>query len=167
MIITGRAWTFGDLVDTDVMFPGFALRLPTFEAVTHLFASVRPGWSELVRPGDVVIGGRSFGIGSARPVASLLRCLGISAVLADGLSSLFQRNCVNDGLYAASAAGISTLCAEGAAVTIDTRAGRATCEQTGESLTFAPLPPFVEAIVDAGGVADVLRRDGYLPALTR
>jgi 3-isopropylmalate/(R)-2-methylmalate dehydratase small subunit len=162
MLITGRTWIFGDRVDTDVMFPGFALRLPTADAVTHLFAGVRPGWSEQVQPGDVVIGGQSFGMGSARPVATLLRRLGIRGVLADSLSSLFQRNCVNEGLYAATVPGISVLCDEGTIVTVDTNAGRATNER-GESLDFAPLPPFVEAIVDAGGVVDALRRDGYLP----
>lgn len=47
----GRAWVFGDDVDTDVMLPGAALRLPPEEGVPLMFGAVRPGFASLVAPG--------------------------------------------------------------------------------------------------------------------
>lgn len=161
--LVGRAWVFGDQVDTDVMFPGDALRLPVAEASTRLFEPIRPGWADLVVPGDVVVGGRSFGIGSARPVAALLRHLGVAAVLAETMSSLFQRNCVNAGLPALAVPGIAAACAEGDELHLDLVEGVVTIGRTGGRLRFPPLPAPVAALVEAGGVRAMLRAEGYLP----
>ena len=70
-IIEGRAWVFGDSVDTDNMYPGFAMKLPVGEAAKHVFYDLRPGWTDEVQAGDIVIAGKNFGIGSSRPVAQL------------------------------------------------------------------------------------------------
>jgi 3-isopropylmalate/(R)-2-methylmalate dehydratase small subunit len=160
--IRGRVWLFGDSIDTDVMFPGFALRLPIADAAQHLFDSIRPGWASQVEPGDIVVGGTSFGVGSARPVASLLRHVGIQAVLAESMTTLFQRNCFNDGLLALPARGVTQLCSEGEVITIEPDTGQVTNEH-GDSIHLVPVPPFVASMLEAGGVLGVLRRDGYLP----
>ena len=98
--ITGRAWIFGDSIDTDAMYPGFAMKLDTAEAARHVFYDLRPGWTEQVRRGDVVVAGRNFGVGSSRPVATLLKHLGVSALVAEEFNSLFLRNAINNGLPA-------------------------------------------------------------------
>jgi 3-isopropylmalate/(R)-2-methylmalate dehydratase small subunit len=161
--LTGRVWLFGDYIDTDVMFPGAALKLPVAEASACLFQALRPGWPALVEPGDIVVGGRSFGAGSARPVASLLRHVGVAAVLAESMSSLFQRNCVNAGLLAIPSPGITDLCVEGDRISLDLDGGKVVNERSGAVLDVPVLPPMMKALVDAGGVLDLLRRDGYLP----
>lgn len=161
--VRGRVWMFGDDVDTDVMFPGAALRLPTSEACTQVFAAIRPTWHREVRPGDLVVGGRSFGSGSARPVARLFRALGVAAVLAESMSTLFQRNCINAGLLALSAPGITQLCQEGDVLSMATDQGSITNISTGATLAVDALPPLLGDLVDAGGVIEMLRRDGYLP----
>jgi 3-isopropylmalate/(R)-2-methylmalate dehydratase small subunit len=115
----GRAWCFGDAVDTDVMLPGHALRLPLDEAAQSAFEAVRPGWAATVGPGDVVIGGHDFGTGSARPAGAMLRLLGVRAVLAESMSSLFQRNAVNAGLLALAVPGVAAEIRDGERIELD------------------------------------------------
>jgi 3-isopropylmalate/(R)-2-methylmalate dehydratase small subunit len=158
-----RAWVFGDQIDTDLMFPGAALRLAVPEASALLFDAIRPGWSRLVEPGDVLVGGRSFGVGSARPVASLLRHIGIGAVVAASMSSLFQRNCFNAGLAAVVLPDVGDHCKEGHIVAVDLATGSFVNETTRTIATFTPLPGMVLDLIEAGGVREMLRRDGYLP----
>jgi 3-isopropylmalate/(R)-2-methylmalate dehydratase small subunit len=160
--IVGRTWVFGDSVDTDVMFPGRALRLPPEEAVPLLFSSLRPSWSEAVEPGDIVVGGEQFGIGSARPVGTLLRLVGVSAVVASSMSSLFQRNCINAGVIAFPVPKVSEICQEGERLQLDIAAGRAANLTTGAETSFAAIPDFVRTIIDNGGVISRLQKEGYL-----
>lgn len=158
----GRVWKFGDGVDTDVMYPGKALRLTSVDACDLLFEGLRPGWSSQVVEGDVVVGGHNFGIGSARPVGVLLFMVGIRAVLAESMSSLFQRNCINAGLFAAAAPGIAAMCEEGDRLAVDMDRGLATLVVSGTTCPVPVLPPFVRRIVEEGGVLNQLRNDGFL-----
>lgn len=162
MRIAGRALVFGDDVDTDVMMPGKALRVPVDAARRMLFDAVRPGFHEEVRDGDVIVGGLRFGTGSARPVAMHLRALGVRAIVAESMSSLFQRNAINAGVLAVAVPGVSGAVTDGDVVEIDAEAGALTVGDLGP-LRFAPLPDLAMEIVAAGGVIDQLVAAGYLP----
>lgn len=159
--IIGRAWTFGDSINTDAMYPGFAMKLDIAEAARHVFYDLRPGWTEQVQPGDIVIAGRNFGIGSSRPVAALFRHLGITAVVAEEFNSLFLRNAINNGLPAITAPGVTDLVTEGDEVTVHLSQGWLSCGTA--QIRFSPLPPMVLDILDAGGLIPRLIVDGYLP----
>jgi 3-isopropylmalate/(R)-2-methylmalate dehydratase small subunit len=158
--ITGRAWVFGDSIDTDAMYPGFAMKLPIPEAAQHVFYDLRPGWTEQVRPGDIVVAGRNFGIGSSRPVAALMRQLGVTALVAEEFNSLFLRNSINNGLPALTVPGVRGLVQEGDQVTVDLAEGW--LEAGGRRVTVPPLPRMVLDILDAGGLIARLTADGYL-----
>ena len=71
-----------------------------------------------MRPGDIVVAGRNFGIGSSRPVAALFRQLGVAALVADEFNSLFLRNAINNGLPALTVPGVRDLVSEGDEITI-------------------------------------------------
>ncbi|HEY0808498.1 MAG TPA: 3-isopropylmalate dehydratase, partial [Pseudonocardiaceae bacterium] len=109
MTITGRVWVFGDSLNTDAMYPAFAMKMDIPEAAQHVFHNVRPGWTDEVGRGDIVIAGRNFGVGSSRPVATLFRHLGVAALVAEEFNSLFLRNAINAGLPALTAPGVPTL----------------------------------------------------------
>jgi 3-isopropylmalate/(R)-2-methylmalate dehydratase small subunit len=158
--ITGRAWVFGDSIDTDAMYPGFAMKLPIPEAAQHVFYDLRPGWTEQVRPGDIVVAGRNFGIGSSRPVAALMRQLGVTALVAEEFNSLFLRNSINNGLPALTVPGVRRLVQEGDQVTVHLAEGW--LEAGGRRVTVPPLPRMVLDILDAGGLIARLTADGYL-----
>ena len=163
-VIEARAWVFGDSVDTDNMYPGFAMRLPLEEAARHVFYDVRPGWTEQVEPGDIVVAGRNFGIGSSRPVAQLFKQLGVAALVADEFNSLFLRNSINFGLPAITIPGASAAIDDGERVRLNPR--DATIEKLngdGTVLRGSPLPEFVLEIVAQGGLLPRLVADGYIP----
>jgi 3-isopropylmalate/(R)-2-methylmalate dehydratase small subunit len=158
---TGRAWVFGDSINTDAMYPGFAMKMDIPEAAQHVFYDLRPGWVSEVQQGDIVIAGRNFGIGSSRPVAALMRHLGVTALVAEEFNSLFLRNAINNGLPAVTVPAVRQHVAEGDTVTVDLDGS---CLVDGEvRLDFAPLPAFVLDILDAGGLLPRLVADGYLP----
>ena len=71
LAITGKVWVFGNDLNTDAMYPAFAMKLDPPEAAKHVFYEVRPGWTDEVSPGDIVLAGKNFGLGSSRPVAAL------------------------------------------------------------------------------------------------
>jgi 3-isopropylmalate/(R)-2-methylmalate dehydratase small subunit len=160
--ITGRTWVVGDGVDTDAMYPGYAMKLDIAEAARHVFYALRPGWVDQVAPGDIVVAGRNFGIGSSRPVAALMRHLGVAALVAEEFNSLFLRNAINNGMPVLTVPGIRDLVTEGEDLTIDLAEGWA---RAGDRrLDVASQPPMVLDILAAGGLLPRLVADGYLPA---
>jgi 3-isopropylmalate/(R)-2-methylmalate dehydratase small subunit len=162
-VIEGRAWVFGDSVDTDNMYPGFAMKLSPQEAARHVFYDLRPGWADLVQAGDIVVAGRNFGIGSSRPVAQLFLELGVAALIADEFNSLFLRNSINFGLPAVTIPGAANEIADGSTVRLDIRRARIELVGDGVRLDGIPLPDFVLDILAQGGLLPKLAADGYLP----
>lgn len=160
-LISGRAWVFGDSINTDAMYPGFAMKLPVAEAARHVFYDLRPGWTDEVRPGDVVVAGRNFGVGSSRPVATLMRHLGVAALVAEEFNSLFLRNAINNGLPALTVPGVTAAVREGQEVDLHITEGWL---RSGETrIDFTPLPGKVVDILDAGGLLPRLVAAGFLP----
>ena len=162
-IIEGRAWVFGDSVDTDNMYPGFAMKLPVEEAAKHVFYDLRPGWTDEVAAGDIVIAGKNFGIGSSRPVAQLFKHLGVAALVADEFNSLFLRNSINFGLPALTIPGVTGAINDRDLVRLDVRTATIQRPSDRVQLSGAPLPEFVLEIIEQGGVLPKLLADGYIP----
>jgi 3-isopropylmalate/(R)-2-methylmalate dehydratase small subunit len=161
--VEGRAWIFAEAnLNTDLMMPnkGYALSLP--ERAKLIFATYRPGWSEQVREGDIIVAGRNFGAGSSRPAAEILRVLGIAAIVSETISGLFFRNCVNYALPAMECPGVLDAVTEGDIVRVDIADGVLTNTRTRQTLSGAKMPSMLLDIIKAGGTYDQLRRDGYL-----
>lgn len=162
LVFSGRAWVFGDEVNTDDMYPGFAMKLPIAEAARHMFDATRPDWPQQVRPGDIVVGGRNFGLGSSRPVPLLFLELGVRCLLAEEFNSLFLRNCINYGLAALTVPGITGIVAEADRLEVDVAAGAVHDHRTGQRLDVPPIPEFLLRVLRAGGLINQLERDGHL-----
>ncbi|AEW98234.1 LeuD/DmdB family oxidoreductase small subunit [Streptantibioticus cattleyicolor] len=163
LLVTGRVWVFGDGLNTDAMYPAFAMKMDVSEAAEHVFHEVRPGWTRQVTPGDIVVAGTNFGLGSSRPVAQLFQHLGVAALVAEEFNSLFLRNAVNAGLPALNAPGVTALFHDGDRGSFDIADGTYRNETTGAEGRGKPLPPLVLEILASGGVLPRLRRQGYLP----
>src|SRR6202044_1143700 len=110
---SGKVWVFGDNLNTDAMYPAFAMKMDPPEAAKHIFYEVRPGWTDQVSPGDIVLAGKNFGLGSSRPVAALFTELGLAGLVAEEFNSLFFRNAVNAGLPAITVPNATVLFSEG------------------------------------------------------
>ena len=161
---TGKVWKFGDDINTDLVIPGFAVMWTLEEQLPHCFSANRPGWVDEVQPGDVLIAGRNFGVGSARPIGDVLRDNGISGVVADSFNGLGLRNCINAGLPSLPCAGILDAFDEGDVAEVDWTTGAVRNITKGTSLQGSPVPEALQEIVKAGGVEAVLRNEGYLAA---
>ena len=95
MKFRARVWKFGDNINTDLILPSVAFYLKPEEQVRYVFSANRPGWADEVKRGDILIGGKNFGMGSSRPAARSLKNLGLSCLVAPYINGLFFRNCVN------------------------------------------------------------------------
>ena len=95
----GRAFVYGDGINTDMLAPGIYMKHPIATIAQHCLESVDPDFARTVRPGDVVVAGQGFGIGSSREqAAEALKHLGVAAVLARSYGGIFYRNALNFGL---------------------------------------------------------------------
>jgi 3-isopropylmalate/(R)-2-methylmalate dehydratase small subunit len=164
VVFTGKIWVFGDNLNTDAMYPAFAMKMEPAEAAKHIFYEVRPGWTDEVSPGDIVLAGKNFGLGSSRPVASLFTELGVTGLVAEEFNSLFFRNAVNAGLPAVTVPDATSVFREGDTGTFDLSEGTWRNDSTGESGTVAKLPDLILDILESGGVMPRLVAQGYLPA---
>lgn len=162
LLIRGRAWVFGDEVNTDDMYPGFAMKLPVAEAAQHMFDATRPGWPSLVKPGDIVVAGKNFGLGSSRACAELFIHLGISCLIAEQYNSLFHRNALNYGLPALTVPDARALIDEGDVLEIDATRGKLRNTTRTAEHQIDPLPAFVVELIEGGGLINRLEADGFL-----
>jgi 3-isopropylmalate/(R)-2-methylmalate dehydratase small subunit len=160
MKVRGRAWVLGDDINTDLLYPAACFRLPPEERRYLTLSATRPGWSREVRPGDVLVAGANFGIGSSRPAADNLKDLGIALVLADSFNGLFFRSAVNTGLPVLEVPGISRAVREGTEVEADLTEGQV--RWADQTLQVRPLPPFLARILEDGGVLARLAKQGYI-----
>ena len=162
--LSGKAWVFGDDINTDLMYPHICYTLPESERPKYTMWANRPGWQSLVSAGDILVAGKNFGVGSSRPAASNLLGVGISGVIAESLNGLFLRNAVNVGLPAVSSPNVRSMVMEGDQIEIDLAEGTFTNITRGRKIAFTPLPKFLMNIIEAGGIIEVLRNNGYIDA---
>lgn len=163
MQVEGRAWLFGDDMNTDLIYPQEAFRLPIKEAIMLAFSANRPGWSSLVQPGDIVVAGENFGIGSSRAAPGILSRLGIAACVASSFSELFFRNCINTGLPVLACPGAPSLVEnEGDTVLVDLAEGVFADVSSGRRMQGVPLPSEVLEILEGGGIITSLERRGLV-----
>ena len=101
--MSGRAWKFGDSISTDLIAAGrYAyLRTNLPELTKHVLEDARDEFRSQVKPGDFIVGGRNFGMGSSREHAPvIIKMSGVSCVAAKSFARIFFRNCINIGLPA-------------------------------------------------------------------
>ncbi len=153
MRIGGRAWIFGNDVDTDQIISGKYLTLRDPDTMAkHVFESIKPDFSRKVHPGDVLVAGRNFGSGSSREEApALLKKLGLSLIIAQGFSRLFFRNAINIGLPVLESHEAALRVVEGEIVEADLERGIIHNLSRKEDYGASKLPPFLLDILKAGG----------------
>ena len=162
MKFTARVWKFGDNINTDLILPNVAFYLTPQEQLRYVFRANRPGWVDEMKPGDILIGGKNFGMGSSRPAARNLKNLGLACLVAHSINGLFYRNAVNFAFPAMECEGVQALFEEGDIAEIDFDSGAVKNLTSGKSLTGRTIPPQLLKIVDAGGIFPLLEREGCI-----
>ena len=159
MRLEGRVWILGDGIDTDVLAPGRYMGLPPGDLARYCLEAVRPDFASQVKSGDIIIAGKSFGVGSSREQAvESLKILGIKAVVAKSLGGIFQRNALNLGLVCLSCPKLEILkFCEFDTVEIDLEAGR--LNKAGTSWECEKLPNFLRKMISDGGLITHLKKE--------
>ncbi len=121
-MIKGKAWVYGDDIDTDVIIPGKYLRTKDARLwAEHALEGCDMDFARLVEPGDVIVAGRNFGCGSSREQAArALKGAGVAAVVARSFARIFYRNAINVGLALIEA---DVACQKGDTVEVDLAEG--------------------------------------------
>ncbi len=154
-----RVWRLGADIDTDVLAPGAYMKHGMDILARHCLESLRPDFAQQVQPGDVVVAGPNFGIGSSREQAAAALChLGVAAVVAPSFGGLFFRNAFNLGLPLLTCAQAETI-GEAERITLyaDDQTSRVV-RASQEVLAAHPIPDFLRDMVQAGGLMNLLKK---------
>jgi 3-isopropylmalate/(R)-2-methylmalate dehydratase small subunit len=162
MNFKARVWKVGDNINTDLILPIQAFYLPAAEQPKYVFHANRPGWVDLVKSGDILIGGKNFGMGSSRPAARSLKNLGIACLVAPSINGLFFRNCVNFAFPAVECPGVDEAFNEGEIAEVDFDTGVVRNVTRGTTLKGRPMPPRLLELVKAGGIYPLLEKEGLI-----
>ncbi len=159
--IRGKAWKFGDDINTDVIIPG-KYKFKTLnmkELATHAMEGVDPNFSRKVNPGDLIVAGKNFGCGSSREHAPrVLKELGISAVVAESFARIFFRNAINVGLPVVECKEAVKEISEGDVIEVSLEEGILKNLTKGRSYRFKPIPSPLLNILRAGGLVEYLKK---------
>ncbi len=165
--LRGRAWKYGDGVNTDVIFPGkyvYTLVDPS-EWARHALEDLDPAFASAVKPGDIIVAGANWGCGSSREQAVVaLKHAGISVIIAKSFARIYFRNCVNHGVLPVVCEAAADRIEHGETITVDIDANTIVCG--AGAFDFPPLSATVLAIIAEGGLIPMLRKRfnaGHLP----
>ena len=156
----GTAVCLGDNIDTDVIIPGpFLVTMDPAVLGKHCLSGLDPEWAGKRKPGDILVVGSNFGCGSSREHAPLaILGAGVKVVVGASFARIFYRNAFNVGLPLLEIGDAVKDIAEGDALAVDTATGTVRDETTGKTITCEPLPPSIQAILDAGGLEGYVRQ---------
>jgi 3-isopropylmalate/(R)-2-methylmalate dehydratase small subunit len=160
-MLKGRAQKFGDSISTDHIIPGrYAhLRSNLPELAKHVLEDADTTFASKVKPGDFVVGGGNFGLGSSREHAPLVvKMAGVSAILAKSVARIFFRNAINLGLPV-------LICDtdkinDGDELEVDLASGTVKDITNGNTLTFGRIPDVMLKILDEGGLIPYINKHG-------
>jgi 3-isopropylmalate/(R)-2-methylmalate dehydratase small subunit len=158
---TGRAFKFGDDISTDLIIPGkyAQIRSNLPELAKHAMEDADPTFIQKVKPGDFLVAGKNFGLGSSREHAPLvLKMAGVSAVLAKSFARIFFRNAINLGLPALVCD--TDKIDQGDTLEIDFKASVVKDITNGRVVTFGKIPDVMLRILNEGGLLPYIQRHG-------
>ena len=159
MKIEGNVHVLGDHIDTDVIIPAryLATSVPS-ELAAHCMEDIDKDFVHKVQPGDIIVAGANFGCGSSREHAPIaIKAVGISCVIAASFARIFYRNAINTGL-AILECPEATACQEGERLSVDFDTGVITNQTTGCVYQAEPFPPFIQNIIQSGGLLRSLQK---------
>jgi len=156
MLIEGRAWKFGNDIDTDVIIPARYLNTSDPEELAkHLMEDADKDFRGKVKPGDIIVAGKNFGCGSSREHAPIeIKAAGIQAVIAKSFARISYRNAFNIGLPIFESVEASEKIKEADLIGIDASHGIIKNLTTNEEYKANPIPPFMQELISAGGLVE-------------
>ena len=154
----GKIFKFHTDVDTDQIIASQYLLFPTIDEMkTHTFESLDPDFAASVQPGDFVVAAENFGCGSSREQApSVLKALGVKAVLAKSFARIFYRNAINIGLPVIVCKDLYDNVEAGEDMELSLTEGTVTVGD--KTFTCTKLPEYMQGMLDQGGLIASLNK---------
>jgi 3-isopropylmalate dehydratase small subunit len=161
--LRGRAWKFGDNVDTDQVIPAkYAIySLDERKLGEHAMEGVpgNEGWAQRVTAGDMLVAGSNFGCGSSREIAPIaIRGAGISCVIADSFARIFFRNAINLGYPILQSPQAAEAVEQGDELEVDLAEGVIRNLTRGDEYRAEAFPEFMAELMNMGGLVPWVRR---------
>jgi len=158
--LQGKVWKFGDNIDTDLIIAARYLNTSEpSELAKYVMEDADPEFVSKMSEGDIIVAGENFGCGSSREHAPIaLKAAGVSAIIAPTFARIFYRNAFNMGLpifELEEAAEIN----EGDTVRVDMDEGEVINVSQAKTYKFAPIPEFMQELVDAGGLIEFAKKE--------
>ena len=157
---SGKVWKYGDDVNTDVIFAGkytYTIKEPA-EMAKVACEDLDPEFNKNAKAGDIIVGGKNWGCGSSREQAvGALKAAGVTAIVAASFARIYFRNAVNNGILPVVCPEAAAAIQPGETVAIDPERCIVRC--AAGDFTFPPLSDSLRAIVAAGGLVEMIRRN--------
>ena len=155
----GKVFKYTDNVDTDVIIPARYLNTPNAEELAlHCMEDIDKDFVKNVKAGDIMTGGYNFGCGSSREQApSVLKALGVKAVIAKSFARIFYRNSINIGLPVIVCKDLHENVNAGDEMELDLQEGIVRVGDKEYQCT--KLPAYMQGILDQGGLIASLNKE--------
>ncbi|MCS7232576.1 MAG: 3-isopropylmalate dehydratase small subunit [Synergistetes bacterium] len=159
-MLRGKAWKFGDDIDTDVIIPATYLNTTDpGELGKHCFEPIFPNFKEKVNKGDIIVAGKNFGCGSSRQHAPIaIKACGISCVIASSFARIFFRNAINIGLPILECEEASKNIENGDELEVNLEKGIIKDLTKGMEFKAEPIPESILEILSSGGLVEYVRK---------
>lgn len=154
MKVTGKAHRVGDHIDTDAIIPArFLVTTDPEELGANCMEGLEEGWVKRISKDDVIVAGENFGCGSSREHAPIsILGAGIPVVVAKSFARIFYRNGFNMGLVLLEVGEDIAKIGDTDEIEVDTEKGEIRNVSTGETIQCEPVPPFMQEILNCGGL---------------
>ena len=156
----GKAWKFGNDIDTDVIIPARYLNQSDAEHLAkHCMEDGDIHFAPNVQSGDFLIAGKNFGCGSSREHAPIaIQACGVKAVIAESFARIFYRNALNIGLPILECPEAAAATQPGDELDVDLVSGIITNKTQHTTFQAQPFPPFMQDLIRAGGLIPYVQR---------
>ena len=160
--ITGKVWTFGDNIDTDLIIAARYLNSSDpHHLEKYVMEDADPEFASKVQPGDIIVAGENFGCGSSREHAPIaLKAAGVAAIIAPSFARIFYRNAFNMGLPIFELPE-SLEIKEGELVSVDLDASTVENIDKETTYNFTPIPPFMQELLADGGLMNFAKKEAH------
>jgi 3-isopropylmalate/(R)-2-methylmalate dehydratase small subunit len=153
--MAGKAWKFGDNIDTDMIISArHLITSDPEELAKYCMEDADPTFAERVRPGDIIVAGDNFGCGSSREHAPIaIRAAGVSCVIAKNFARIFYRNAFNIGLLILECPDTDKI-HTGDRLKVNVGQGEILHLETGTIFKASSIPHFMQELIADGGLID-------------
>jgi len=160
--ITGKVWSFGSNIDTDLIIAARYLNSSDpHHLAKYVMEDADPDFASKVQPGDIIVAGENFGCGSSREHAPIaLKAAGVAAIIAPTFARIFYRNAFNMGLPIFELKNAEDI-KEGDLISVDLDAGTIENIDKEKTYDFTPIPPFMQELLADGGLMNFAKKEAH------